>query len=420
MKKLEHKVPNLRFKDFTDDWEQQKFLKTIDSIIDYRGRTPKKLGLTWSESGYLALSALNVKNGWINKNDADSHFGDQKLYDAWMKKTPLHKGQVVFTTEAPMGNVAQIPDKDKYILSQRTIAFVTKEKLLDNFLAYFLVTRKVQIKLKSLSTGGTAKGISQKSLKYLYVTYPRLNEQYKISRLLENISNLISLQQRKLDLLKQLKKGFLQKMFAEKNSKQPILRFKGFHDDWEQRKLGEVGKTQSGIGFPNKEQGGHQGIPFFKVSDMNNEGNEFEMKISNNYVTEIQIANRKWKPISEVPAVIFAKVGAALMLNRKRLVKVPFLIDNNTMAYIFSNEWDPYFGKTLFDTLNLPRYAQIGALPSFNGSDIENIKVMLPSLREQQALSHFFQNINSLITLHQRKQNHLKLLKKSLLQQMFM
>ncbi|WP_263297093.1 restriction endonuclease subunit S [Ligilactobacillus salivarius] len=172
---------------------------------------------------------------------------------------------------------------------------------------------------------------------------------------------------------------------------------------WEQRKLGEVGKTQSGVGFPNKEQGGHQGIPFFKVSDMNNEGNEFEMKISNNYVTEIQITNRKWKPISGVPAVIFAKVGAALMLNRKRLVKVPFLIDNNAMAYIFNKKWDPYFGKILFDTLNLPRYAQIGALPSFNGSDIENIKVMLPSLEEQQTLSQFFQNINSLIALHQRK-----------------
>ena len=164
-----------------------------------------------------------------------------------------------------------------------------------------------------------------------------------------------------------------------------------------------MGKTQSGVGFPNKEQGGHQGIPFFKVSDMNNEGNEFEMKISNNYVTEIQITNRKWKPISGVPAVIFAKVGAALMLNRKRLVKVPFLIDNNAMAYIFNKKWDPYFGKILFDTLNLPRYAQIGALPSFNGSDIEKIKVMLPSLEEQQTLSQFFQNINSLIALHQRK-----------------
>ena len=210
-------------------------------------------------------------------------------------------------------------------------------------------------------------------------------------------------------------------MSKDKKRLVPVRRFKEFENApaWEQRKLGEVGKTQSGIGFPNQEQGGHQGIPFFKVSDMNNEGNEFEMKISNNYVTEIQITNRKWKPISEVPAVIFAKVGAALMLNRKRLVKVPFLIDNNTMAYIFNKKWDPYFGKTLFDTLNLPRYAQIGALPSFNGSDIENIKAMLPSLEEQQVLSQFFQNIDTLIALHQRKLDKLKRVKSAYLTEMF-
>ncbi|MBB1086641.1 restriction endonuclease subunit S [Limosilactobacillus fastidiosus] len=207
------KQPVLRFDGFSGDWEQQKFLKTIDSIIDYRGRTPKKLGLTWSNSGYLALSALNVKNGWINKSSADSHFGDQKLYDTWMKKTPLHKGQVVFTTEAPMGNVAQIPDKNKYILSQRTIAFVTKEILTDDFLAYFLATSKVQMRLNSLSTGGTAKGVSQKSLNYLHIIYPKLNEQYKISRLLKNVNNSISLQQSKTDKLTQLKKFLLQQMF---------------------------------------------------------------------------------------------------------------------------------------------------------------------------------------------------------------
>lgn len=183
--------------------------------------------------------------------------------------------------------------------------------------------------------------------------------------------------------------------------------------------MGDVGKTKSGIGFPNEEQGGHQGVPFFKVSDMNNNGNEFEMKNSNNYVTNTQITNRKWKPIFEVPAVIFAKVGAALMLNRKRVVNVPFLIDNNTMAYTFSKEWDPYFGKILFDTLNLPRYAQTGALPSFNSSDIENIEVMLPSLKEQHVISQFFQNINSLITLHQRKLEMLKNLKKIMLARIF-
>ena len=83
---------------------------------------------------------------------------------------------------------------------------------------------------------------------------------------------------------------------------------------WEQRKLGELGFAQSGIGFPDAEQGGSEGIPFFKVSDMNTPGNERELVISNNYVTADQIARMSWHPICQVPAIFFAKVGAAVLL----------------------------------------------------------------------------------------------------------
>lgn len=420
MNEQDKKVPTLRFKGFANDWEQRKLSEISDPIRSY---------------SYTRKYETNSVTGFKYIHYGDIHTGNAKEIDDPNELPSIVKGNyskltsgdiVVADASEDYKGIADAaillnPGTFSVIAGLHTIAFRPNTELVfPMFVYYILQTNSFKHYGYHVGTGLKVFGISSKLFFNYLASYPSLTEQQNISKLIKLLENLITLQQRKLDLLKQLKKGLLQKMFAEKNNKQPVLRFKGFHDDWEQRKLGEVGKTQSGIGFPNKEQGGHQGIPFFKVSDMNNEGNEFEMKISNNYVTEIQIANRKWKPISEVPAVIFAKVGAALMLNRKRLVKVPFLIDNNTMAYIFSNEWDPYFGKTLFDTLNLPRYAQIGALPSFNGSDIENIKVMLPSLREQQALSHFFQNINSLITLHQRKQNHLKLLKKSLLQQMFM
>ena len=172
---------------------------------------------------------------------------------------------------------------------------------------------------------------------------------------------------------------------------------------WEQRKLGEVGETKSGVGFPDSEQGGVAGVPFYKVSDMNNLGNEIEMVTSNNYVTQDQIDSRKWKVIDNVPAIMFAKVGAALLLNRKRLIREPFLIDNNTMVYIPSAYWDIMFCKILFDTLNLSKYSQVGALPSYNGSDIEAIHVFLPTLPEQTAIGSFFQELDQLITLQQRK-----------------
>ena len=79
-----------------------------------------------------------------------------------------------------------------------------------------------------------------------------------------------------------------------------------------------------------------------------------------------------------------------------RLVRVPFLIDNNTMEYAFDNYWDTYFGQTLFETINLPRYAQVGALPSYNGSDIEAISIEVPNKSEQEHIGSFS---NNLITL---------------------
>ncbi|WP_061399719.1 restriction endonuclease subunit S [Leuconostoc mesenteroides] len=209
------KVPELRFAGFADDWEDRKFFESIASTIDFRGRTPKKLGMDWSESGYLALSALNVKNGYIDPL-ADAHYGDENLYKKWMSGKELKKGQVLFTTEAPMGNVAQVPDNNGYILSQRTVAFETKEDIMTNdFLAVLLKSPLVFNNLSALSSGGTAKGVSQKSLKGLSITVPfDIDEQQKIGSFFKQLDDTIALHQRKLDLLKEQKKGFLQKMFV--------------------------------------------------------------------------------------------------------------------------------------------------------------------------------------------------------------
>lgn len=181
----------------TPAWEQRKFFDNIKETIDFRGRTPKKLGMDWSESGYLALSALNVKQGYIDFN-LDAHFGNQSLYDKWMGGKELREGQVLFTTEAPMGNVAQVPDNKGYILSQRTIAFdVHEEKISDDFLAVLLSSPKVYTELTNLSSGGTAKGVSQRTLSELEVIIPSdLVEQSLISSYCLKMDSLISLHQR--------------------------------------------------------------------------------------------------------------------------------------------------------------------------------------------------------------------------------
>ncbi|XEV12391.1 restriction endonuclease subunit S (plasmid) [Vibrio alginolyticus] len=208
-------VPEIRFKGFSGEWEDIGLLESIERIIDFRGRTPKKLGLDWSPSGYRALSALNVKQGYIDFS-IDPHFGDQELYDKWMSGSELHQGQVLFTTEAPMGNVAQVPNADKYILSQRTIAFVVKPKVItDAFLAVLLRSSKVFRELSALSSGGTAKGVSQKALANLNVLIPSdLDEQTAIGNYFQNLDTLINQHQQQITKLTNIKQACLSKMFV--------------------------------------------------------------------------------------------------------------------------------------------------------------------------------------------------------------
>ncbi|HEH2397849.1 TPA: restriction endonuclease subunit S [Staphylococcus aureus] len=195
------------------DWERIKFFDVIDKVIDFRGRTPKKLNMEWSDEGYLALSAVNVKKGYIDFN-VEAKYGNLDLYTRWMRGNELYKGQVLFTTEAPMGNVAQVPDNKGYILSQRTIAFNSNEKITDNFLASLLSSENVYNDLLKLCSGATAKGVSQKNLNRLYVTIPHsISEQEEIAEFFRKMNQLVELQKYKIEHTKSQKQVFLQKMF---------------------------------------------------------------------------------------------------------------------------------------------------------------------------------------------------------------
>ena len=347
--------------------------------------------------------------------------GNADLVDGWVypriwtsqKTKTCQVGDLIMSVRAPAGSVG----KTLYnaVIGRGVAAIKGNEFLFQN-----LVKMDNDSYWKLLSCGSTFESLNSDNIKNAKIKIPSEIEQTKIGDFFYNLDNLITLHQRKYDKLLNVKKALLDKMFSKNQEKTPKIRFKGFFDAWEQRKLGELGCCQSGIGFPDKEQGGEIGIPFYKVSDMNIYGNEQEMLISNNYVTLEQIQKMKWRPIYDVPSIIFAKVGAAVMLNRKRLCRKPFLIDNNTMAYKLSNKWDINYCKIEFERLDLTKYIQIGALPSYNGKDVENIETIIPkNLNEQTKIGNFFYNLDNLITLHQRKCEKLKNIKKALLDKMF-
>ena len=408
---VKKKVPELRFKGFTDEWEERKFFESIASTIDFRGRTPKKLGMDWSDSGYLALSALNVKNGYIDPL-ADAHYGDEKLYRKWMSGRELKKGQVLFTTEAPMGNVAQVPDDNGYILSQRTVAFETKEDMMTNdFLAVLLKSPLVFNNLSALSSGGTAKGVSQKSLKGLSITVPLdIDEQQKIGSFFKQLDNTIALHQRKLDLLKEQKKGYLQKMFPKNGEKVPELRFAGFADDWEERKLKDIAQFNPKTVLPDE----------FEYVDLESVvGTEM---ISHRTESKDQAPSRAQR-LAQKGDVFYQTVRPYQMNNY--LYDLPY--DN----YVFSTGYaqmrpniDSYF---LLNSVQNKKFVQHvldrstgTSYPAINSSDLSNIEIHVPSkLSEQQKIGAFFQSIDDTIALHQRKLDLLKEQKKGYLQKMF-
>jgi type I restriction enzyme S subunit len=206
------KVPRVRFTDFDEDWELRKLLDNIDKVLDYRGKSPTKFGMEWGNEGYLVLSALNVKNGYIDKS-VEAKYGDKELFERWMGDYRLAKGDVLFTTEAPLGNVAQITDDEGYILNQRTVAFKSSKETDDNFFAQLLRSPIVQNTLSSNSSGGTAKGIGMKEFAKLNAYVPKLGEQQKIGSFFKQLDDTIALHQQKIDQLKILKKAYLQNMF---------------------------------------------------------------------------------------------------------------------------------------------------------------------------------------------------------------
>ncbi|HBI1608003.1 TPA: restriction endonuclease subunit S [Enterococcus faecalis] len=416
---MSKKSPQLRFEGFTDDWEERKFFESIASTIDFRGRTPKKLGMDWSDSGYLALSALNVKNGYIDPL-ADAHYGDEKLYRKWMSGRELKKGQVLFTTEAPMGNVAQVPDDNGYILSQRTVAFETKEDMMTNdFLAVLLKSPLVFNNLSALSSGGTAKGVSQKSLKGLSITVPLdIDEQQKIGSFFKQLDNTIALHQRKLDLLKEQKKGYLQKMFPKNGAKVPELRFAGFVDDWEERKLGDISykvkeKNKTGEFTETLTNSAEYGIinqrDFFDkdISNAKNLTGYYVVK-NDDFVYNPRISN-------------FAPVGP---IKRNKLGRTGVM---SPLYYVFrTHDIDKNYFEKYFDTVYWHRFMELngdsGARAdrfAIKDSVFVEMPIPYPTMDEQQKIGSFFQQLDNTITLHQLKLDLLKEQKKGFLQKMF-
>lgn len=201
----------LRFTDSNNNpypgWEE-KMLKRVTSYVDYRGKTPKKVG-----QGIFLITAKNIKDGYIDYN-CSQEFVEEFSYKEIMLRGLPQLGDVLITTEAPCGNVAQI-DNTNVALAQRIIKYRGNKDILNNsYLKYYFSSRDFQSLLNRMSTGGTVKGIKGSVLHTLKVKIPCLEEQQKIANVLSKLDELIEEKKALLSDWQQFKKGLLQQMFV--------------------------------------------------------------------------------------------------------------------------------------------------------------------------------------------------------------
>ena len=403
----ERNIPKLRFPGFTEPWEQRK-------LGDLLNETREKTSV--EDEDTLLSCAID---GMFLNSELFSHFRGSsnigylkvKKNDLILSAQNLHLGNCNVNLRfehgiiSPAYKVYELINCDPLFMQ----AWVKQDKTKDFF-------------LKASTEGASVcrKNIVWEELYKQELPVPKINEQVKIGAFFQNLDNLITLHQRKLEHVKDLKKTMLQKMFPKNGQEYPELRFPGFTEPWEQRKLGDMGSTFTGLSGKTKEDFGHGDAQFITYM------NVFSNPVANLEMTEAVEIDAKQNRVkkgdvffttsSETPE----EVGMSCVMpeNKDNIYLNSFCFgyrptekfDLDYLAYVLRA--DSFRKEMTFLAQGISRY-------NISKNKVMEVSIPIPNLEEQTMVGHYFSNLDHLITLHQRELKHLKLLKKGMLQQMF-
>ena len=370
------KVPEIRFAGFTDPWEQRKFSDIVDvcSGKDYKHLEEGPIPV-YGTGGFMT----SVDEALSYDRDAVGIGRKGTIDKPYLLKAPFWTVDTLFYA---------IPKSDM------DLEFVHCSFL------------NVDWKSKDESTG--LPSLSKEAINETIALVPSFNEQSRLGEFFSDLDSLITLHQRKYDKLVVFKKSMLEKMFPKDGESVPEIRFAGFTDPWEQRKLGEI--VSIGAGAPPSAFSAGNFL-YVKVDDLN-ESSHFQFDSAQRVD-----ANTAVKPIRK-GSIIFAKRGAAILGNKVRVLGKTAYIDTNMMA-LEPRGVDADFLWLFINQTGLYRIADTSTIPQINNKHIEPYPVDIPNMAEQQAIGTFFSRLDDLITLHQRKLELLQDIKKSLLDKMF-
>ena len=404
-------TPKIRFKGFTDDWEQRKLseLTTMHARIGWQNlRTSEFL-----DSGdYMLITGTDFQDGVIDYSTC--HYVEKERYDQ-DKNIQIQNGSILITKDGTLGKVAYVQGLMMPTTLNAGVFNVTikNENIMDGkYLFQYLKAPFLMDYVSKKATGGTIKHLNQSILVDFPVEMPKTEEQVKISRYFTALDHLITLHQRKCDETKQLKKFMLQKMFPKNGEKNPEIRFEGFTDDWEQRKFSEL---------------------YAKSSEKNDGSIGMDKNIT--------VATMQFKEDVKVSTAEYLKTYYTFNLGdiafeghqSKEFRYGRFVendIGNGIVSHIFAvfrpiREYDLHFWKYAINNEALMQRILSRSTKASTmmhdlvTNDFLNETFLVPSLDEQRRIGVFLDTLDHVITLHQRKCEKLKELKKFMLQNMF-
>lgn len=399
------KAPKLRFKGFTDDWEQRKLGNL--ATVEMNKRIFKEQTTTKGDIPFYKIGTFG--------SDADS-FISRELFEEYKNKYPYPNiGDILISASGSIGRTVVYNGEDAYY-QDSNIVWLNHNGLIDNS---FLLQFYNQVKWAGLE-GSTIKRLYNKNILETNIALPKIEEQRLIGKFFKLVDSSITLYQRKLDKMKLNKRVLLQKLFPQNGCTIPEVRFKGFTDAWEQRKLNDFVTIRRGLTYKPSDIAAN-GVRVLRSSNIDED--QF-IKSNDDVFVNIDAVN-----------IPFAKNGDILITSANgsnRLVGKHTIINDiaeNSAVHggfmLLAESNNPLFTDALLSSNWYKRFINTyvaggnGAIGNLSKSDLESQSVMVPSEYEQTKIGQWYDNINQLITLHQCKLDRLISIKKALLQQLF-
>ncbi len=401
--------PEIRFPGFTEDWEQRKLGDITES---FSGGTP-----TAGKSEYYGGDIPFIRSGEISSELTELFITENGLNNSSAKM--VKAGDILYALYGATSGEVSI-SRINGAINQAILAIRPTKN--DN--SYLIVQwlRKQKDTIISTYLQGGQGNLSGSIVKDLVITLPQdKEEQNKIGAFFKQLDDTIALHQRKLDLLKETKKGFLQKMFPKNGAKVPEIRFPGFTEDWEERKLGGIGKTYTGLTGKSKEDFGHGDAKFVTYMNVFQNPKATLEQLENVEIDPRQNEVKKGDVFFTTSSETPEEVGMSsvwthdinnIYLNSFTFAYRPTIkFDLDYLAFMLRSQ--SVRKKIIYLAQGISRY-------NISKTKMMDISVPIPvNFEEQQKIGAFFKQLDDIITLHQRKLDLLKETKKGFLQKMF-